>query len=82
MSDTAKPVIVQKSPYAVDVEAGQTYYWCACGRSSAQPFCDGSHKTTDLSPIEFTAERTETVYLCGCKQSHNKPFCDGTHSKL
>ncbi len=79
---TEKPVISQKAPYAVDVEAGQTYYYCACGRSNNQPFCDGSHQGTGLEPQAFTAEKTETVYLCGCRQSGNLPFCDGTHSRL
>lgn len=82
MTEKAKPVIAQKSPYAVDVVAGQTYWWCACGRSRTQPYCDGSHKATDLEPVEFTAEKTETVYLCGCKQTGSQPFCDGTHKKL
>ncbi len=80
MSDL--PLVAQKSPFAVPVEAGKTYYWCACGRSRAQPFCDGSHKTTSLTPRAFTAEKTGTVYLCGCKQTGNAPFCDGTHKSL
>jgi CDGSH-type Zn-finger protein len=74
--------IAAKSPFAVDVEAGKTYYWCACGKSASQPFCDGSHKDTSFTPLEFTAEKTETVYLCGCKQTGGAPFCDGTHSNL
>ena len=79
MSEAA---IAQKSPYGVDVEAGKSYYWCRCGRSGRQPFCDGSHKDTGFTPIKFEAERSKTVFLCGCKQSGNKPFCDGTHDKL
>jgi len=75
-------VIPQKQPYAVDVEAGKTYYWCQCGRSKNQPFCDGSHKDTSFEPLALTAEKTETVYLCGCKHTGNKPFCDGSHKKL
>ena len=75
-------VIAQKAPFAVEVESGKIYYWCACGRSGNQPFCDGSHKGTGLEPKAFTAETTGQVYLCGCKQSQDRPFCDGTHAKL
>lgn len=80
MSDT--PHIAQKSPYAVELEAGKTYFWCACGQSKNQPFCDGSHKSTAFTPVKFTAETSKTAYLCGCKQSANQPFCDGTHKAL
>ena len=78
MSD---PVIAQKSPYAEDLEPG-TYYWCACGRSQDQPWCDGSHQGTGIVPVEFTIDEAKTVYLCGCKQTKNPPFCDGTHNNL
>ncbi len=78
MSEIISP---QNAPYAVDVEAGKEYYWCACGRSKNQPFCDGSHQGTDFQPVEFTAEKTETVYLCGCKKTGSVPFCDGSHNK-
>ncbi len=78
MSEVLSP---QNKPYAVDVEAGETYYWCACGRSKNQPYCDGSHKDTGFKPTAFTAEKTEKAYLCGCKKTANAPFCDGTHSK-
>ena len=80
MSD--EPTIAQKMPYAVDVEAGQRYWWCACGKSQNQPFCDGAHKTTSFQPVEFTAEETCTVYLCGCKRTAGKPHCNGTHKTL
>jgi CDGSH-type Zn-finger protein len=77
-----KALVAQKSPYEVEVVAGRKYAWCACGRSRAQPFCDGSHKGTGLEPVIFTAEKVEAVYFCGCKQTGDKPFCDGTHSSL
>lgn len=77
-----QPTIAQKAPYAVEVEAGKTYYWCSCGKSKSQPFCDGSHKDTGFTPMAVTAEKTETKYFCGCKMSANKPFCDGAHAKL
>ena len=78
----AAPTIAQKSPYAVKVEAGKTYYWCACGRSTAQPFCSGAHKGSEFSPKPFSAEKDEKVWLCGCKHTHTPPFCDGTHKTL
>lgn len=74
--------IAQKAPYAVDVEEGKSYFWCSCGQSSNQPFCDGSHKGTSFTPIKFKADASKTVFFCGCKQSSKKPICDGTHSKL
>ena len=77
-----RPVVAQKSPYEIALEAGRKYAWCACGRSKAQPFCDGSHKGTGWTPVVITAEKAETVYFCGCKQTAGKPFCDGTHSSL
>ena len=70
------------SPFPVAVEAGKTYFWCACGRSATQPFCDGSHKGTDLTPVEYKAEKSEKVWFCGCKHTANRPLCDGTHQKL
>lgn len=78
----SEPVIAQKSPIGVDVEAGKTYWWCACGRSQNQPFCDGSHKGTEFSPKKFDADATKKVFFCACKQSGNKPLCDGTHNKI
>ena len=77
----SEPLSPKNEPYAVEVEQGKSYHWCACGRSKNQPFCDGSHQGTDFQPTEFTAEKTETVYLCGCKKTGNPPFCDGTHNK-
>ena len=76
------PHIAQKAPYEVQLEAGKTYYWCACGQSKNQPFCDGSHKTTEFTPVAHTAKKTGAAWLCGCKQTGRSPLCDGTHNKL
>jgi len=78
----SEPLSPQNEPYAVEVEQGKSYYWCSCGKSKNQPFCDGSHEGTDFQPKEFTAQKTETVYLCGCKKTKNQPFCDGTHNSI
>jgi CDGSH-type Zn-finger protein len=78
----AAPNIAQKAPYKADVEAGKSYWWCACGQSKNQPFCDGSHKGSEFSPVEFKATDTKTVFFCGCKHSNTKPFCDGTHKSV
>ena len=78
----AVPNIAQKSPFAVELAPGD-YWWCACGLSKRQPFCDGSHKAAgEFSPVRFTATEAQKVWLCGCKNSSNKPYCDGTHNKL
>ena len=77
----AEPVVAQKAPYMKDLEEGKTYYWCACGRSASQPFCDGSHKGTGLAPMAFVAEGG-TAFLCGCKASKKAPYCDGSHKRL
>ena len=78
----SEPIIAQKAPYPVTVEAGKAYFWCSCGASKAQPYCDGSHKGTGMAPMKFTAEADKTAYLCGCKATKNAPFCDGAHSRL
>ncbi|HEX3625045.1 MAG TPA: CDGSH iron-sulfur domain-containing protein [Verrucomicrobiae bacterium] len=75
------PLIAQKSPFVQQTDPG-TYWWCACGRSKSQPFCDGSHKGTGLSPLKTDLPGPKSVAWCGCKQSKNKPFCDGSHSRL
>jgi CDGSH-type Zn-finger protein len=80
MIDT--PIIAQKAPYPVEVTAGKSYFWCSCGRSSKQPFCDGSHKDTGLSPVKFEAEKDGKVFFCGCKASGNGARCDGSHKDL
>lgn len=78
----SEPEIAQKAPFKVELEAGRTYWWCACGRSARQPFCDGSHKGTGLTPVKLVAEKTGSAWLCGCKRSAKRPFCDGTHKGL
>ena len=78
----SEPLIAQKEPYAMEVVAGRQYWWCACGRSKNQPFCDGSHSVTNIAPMAYDATETKTVYFCGCKRSGGKPLCDGTHSTL
>jgi len=78
----AEPVIAQKAPFGIEVESGKEYWWCACGRSASQPFCDGSHKGTGLSPKQFDAKADRTVWFCGCKQTANQPVCDGTHNSV
>lgn len=79
---SAKGRIALKSPVPVEVEAGKTYWWCACGRSMNQPFCDGSHKGSAFVPQKFDATETKRVFFCACKQTAATPFCDGTHNKL
>lgn len=76
------PEIARKAPFPVEVEAGKTYFWCACGKSANQPFCDGSHKGSSFTPIKYTATADERVFFCGCKHSARKPLCDGTHKTL
>jgi CDGSH-type Zn-finger protein len=75
-------VITQKNPYLADVVEGKAYYWCSCGQSEKQPFCDGSHKGTTFNPVVFKATETKKMYFCGCKVTSNQPFCDGTHNSL
>lgn len=77
----AEPTIADKVPAVLELEPG-TYYWCRCGRSEKQPYCDGAHKGTDLTPMEFTIEEKKKVALCQCKQTVKPPFCDGAHKTL
>ena len=81
MSETL-PLIAQKGSYKVDVEAGKSYWWCACGKSAKQPFCDGSHQGTGFAPVEFKADAAATIGFCGCKRSAKAPRCDGSHKNL
>jgi CDGSH iron-sulfur domain-containing protein 3 len=74
--------IAQREPYPVAVTAGRKYFWCACGRSARQPFCDGSHEGTGITPLAYTAEADRTLYFCGCKHTATPPLCDGSHKQL
>ena len=66
---------------AIAVEQGKSYYWCSCGKSAKQPFCDGSHKGTEFNPVVYKAELTKKMFFCACKQTNNQPLCDGSHNK-
>ena len=75
------PTISKKNPYKVVIEKGKTYFWCACGMSQNQPFCDGAHKKDrKFKPVKYFSEKTKEVFFCGCKMTKNPPFCDGSHS--
>ena len=77
-----EPFIAQKEPIVINVEEGKKYFWCSCGKSAAQPFCDGSHKGTAFVPTEYNATKATAVYFCACKHSKSAPLCDGAHNKL
>ena len=79
---SGQPVVAEKAPKPIEVEAGKTYYWCTCGKSAKQPFCDGSHKGSEFAPLKYEATRSGTVWFCGCKRTANAPLCDGAHKKL
>lgn len=77
------PIQAGKEPVLVELKAGESIWWCACGRSDSQPFCDGSHKgTTSITPLLFTPEKDESANLCTCKMTKNPPYCDGSHLTL
>jgi CDGSH-type Zn-finger protein len=78
---TKVPVIAQKFPAVQKAEKG-TYYWCACGKSKAQPFCDGSHKGSEFTPLKVEISEAKTVAWCQCKHTKNPPFCDGSHKQV
>ncbi len=76
----AEPIRVSDTPYPVEVEAGKTYFWCSCGKSAQQPFCDGSHSGTEFTPEVYKADESKMVFVCGCKATKKPPLCDGSHS--
>lgn len=77
-----EPVVAQKSPFGVEVEQDKEYWWCACGRSKSQPFCDGSHKGSGFRPVQYLATETKKEWFCGCKKTGSQPRCDGTHKTV
>jgi CDGSH iron-sulfur domain-containing protein 3 len=79
---TDAPKTAQKAPFPVEVEEGKSYFWCACGQSAKQPFCDGSHKGSEFSPVKYTAPASKKVFFCGCKHTGKAPLCDGSHKAL
>ncbi|MEI8144393.1 MAG: CDGSH iron-sulfur domain-containing protein [Alphaproteobacteria bacterium] len=76
------PNVAGKAPIPVEVEAGKSYWWCTCGLSAKQPFCDGSHKGSEFTPLQWTATDTKTAYFCACKATKAAPLCDGSHKAL
>lgn len=76
------PKIARLKPYLVNIKEGKTYFWCACGRSQKQPFCDGSHEDTEFEPLKWKADISGEKLFCGCKHTRSSPFCDGTHNNL
>lgn len=78
----SKPVIAGRKPVGVELNANEEYYWCSCGRSQSQPFCDGSHAGTEFTPLAFKPDESGEAYLCLCKHTSNPPYCDGSHARL
>jgi len=75
-----KAIVAENFPIEVELVAGKKYAWCTCGKSTKQPYCDGTHKDTDFTPMIFTAKKTEKKWLCQCKKTNKIPYCDGSHS--
>ena len=71
-----------RAPLPIEVKTGEEYWWCACGRSKEQPFCDGSHEGTGFEPMQYIAMETRRVFFCTCKRTSNMPLCDGSHKEL
>jgi CDGSH-type Zn-finger protein len=80
--DNKLPIITQRAPFKVDVKAKEKYFWCSCGLSKNQPFCDGGHKGSGFKPIVFEVSESKTIYFCGCRQTKNGVLCDGSHNLL
>jgi CDGSH-type Zn-finger protein len=76
------PTRAKNAPIAVEVLAGNTYFWCSCGKSAQQPFCDGSHKGSSFAPLKYTSKESGTLYFCGCKRTGSPPLCDGSHRRI
>ena len=72
--------LTNTKPIPIDVEGGKEYWWCACGKSQSQPFCDGSHKYTEFTPKRYVPSESGTIWFCACKRTGNAPLCDGSHS--
>ena len=77
-----QPTVAGRAPMPIEVEAGKDYWWCVCGKSAKQPFCDGSHKGSSFSPMKYTAPETKRAFFCTCKQTANAPLCNGAHKAL
>ncbi|MGK7940190.1 MAG: CDGSH iron-sulfur domain-containing protein [Crocosphaera sp.] len=77
----SQPVVADTKPMVLDLEPGD-YYWCSCGQSTKQPYCDGSHQGSEFTPVKFTLSEAKKVALCLCKNSKDVPYCDGSHSQL
>ena len=77
----SEPTVADTKPAVMELEPGD-YWWCSCGQSANQPFCDGAHEGTDFTPVKFTIEEKKTVALCLCKKTGDQPFCDGTHTNI
>lgn len=70
-----------KQPENVELEANKIYFWCSCGLSANQPFCDGAHKGSEMKSIPFKVEASTSAWLCTCKKTKNPPYCDGSHKE-